>query len=129
MEPAPWRQQNDSHSYQRKAFESQNFSDVPKNNERSSQVLYSEIEKRLKRLEHEHCGKDLKTLKQILEAMHNKGLLESTKEKFNHHENDFDYTPSSRISPEGKTVCRAREMQDNQLRFGSSNSAKAFRLP
>lgn len=129
MEPAPWRQQNDSHSYQRKAFESQNFSDVPKNNERSSQVLYSEIEKRLKRLEHEHCGKDLKTLKQILEAMHNKGLLDSTKEKFNHHGNEFDYTPSSRISPEGKTVCRAREMQDNQLRFGSTNSAKAFQAP
>ena len=129
IEPAPWRQQDGCQSYQRKAFESQNFSDVPKRNERSSQVLYSEIEKRLKQLEHEHCGKDLKTLKQILEAMHHKGLLDSTKEKFNHHENDFYYTPSSRNSQEGKTVYRAREMQDNQLRFGRSNSARAFQAP
>ena len=29
----------------------------------------------MKQLENEHCGKDLKTLKQILEAMHHKGLL------------------------------------------------------
>lgn len=129
IEPAPWRQQDGCQSYQRKAFESQNFSDVLKRNERSSQVLYSEIEKRLKQLENEHCGKDLKTLKQILEAMHHKGLLDSTKEKFSHHENDFDYTPSSRVSQEGKTVYRAHEMQDNQLRFGSSNSSRAFQAP
>lgn len=129
IEPAPWRQQDGCQSYQRKAFESQSFSDAPKRNEMSSQVLHSEIEKRLKQLEHEHCGKDLKTLKQILEAMHHKGPLDSTKENPNHHDNDFDYTPSSRISPEGKTVYRAREMQDNQLKFGSSNSARAFQAP
>lgn len=124
IEPAPWRQQDGCQSYQRKAFESQNFSDVLKRNERSSQVLYSEIEKRLKQLENEHCGKDLKTLKQILEAMHHKGLLDSTKEKFSHHENDFDYNPQ-----EGKTVYRAHEMQDNHLRFGSSNSSRDFQAP
>ena len=28
----------------------------------------------MKQIEIEHCGKDLKTLKQILEAMHHKGL-------------------------------------------------------
>ncbi|CAA2990259.1 Hypothetical predicted protein [Olea europaea subsp. europaea] len=42
--------------------------------------VYSEIEKRLKDLEFAHSGKDLRALKQILEAMQAKGLLETQKE-------------------------------------------------
>ncbi|PQM36677.1 protein LONGIFOLIA 1 [Prunus yedoensis var. nudiflora] len=43
--------------------------------------VYSEIEKRLKDLEFKQSGKDLRALKQILEAMQAKGLLETKKEE------------------------------------------------
>ena len=75
IEPAPWRQQDGCQIYQRKYFESKNFLDVPKRNERSYQDIQSEIENRLNQLKNEHYGKDIKNLKQILEAMHHKGLL------------------------------------------------------
>ena len=75
IEPSPWRQQDSFQSYQRKYFESKNFLDVSKRNERSSQDIQSEIEKRMKQLENECYGTDLKTLKQVLEAMHHKLLL------------------------------------------------------
>ncbi|CAN0876948.1 Protein LONGIFOLIA 2 [Linum grandiflorum] len=51
---------------------------VPTHN--SSPSVYSEIEKRLKDLEFKHSGKDLRALKQILEAMQAKGLLETRPE-------------------------------------------------
>ncbi|KAG6584402.1 Protein LONGIFOLIA 1, partial [Cucurbita argyrosperma subsp. sororia] len=43
--------------------------------------VYSEIEKRLEDLEFKHSGKDLRALKQILDAMQPKGLLDTRNEE------------------------------------------------
>eukprot|EP01018_Ginkgo_biloba_P035558 Gb_12665 [translate_table: standard] len=133
IETAPWRQQDSSHGYQKKSSEAQNYnSDVPKKNESSSHVLYSEIEKKLKQLEVQNCDKDLRTLKQILEAMQHKGFLDSTKEfgqNHIHHQNDFDHTPRPRLFQGGKALSKAREMQGNQTKSGSFDSERVFEAP
>ncbi|XP_071721966.1 LOW QUALITY PROTEIN: protein LONGIFOLIA 1-like [Rutidosis leptorrhynchoides] len=81
-EPAPWRQSSDGIS-QKSAFRSVK---VPVKAQNSFPSVYSEIEKRLKDLEFNQSGKDLRALKQILEAMQVKGLLESKKEEQREYE-------------------------------------------
>lgn len=75
IEPAPWKQLDGNRTSQRTAFKNmKSHSKVPNS---SFPSVYSEIEKRLKDLEFSQSGKDLRALKQILEAMQAKGLLES----------------------------------------------------
>lgn len=74
IEPAPWRQQEGSKG-QTPALKT--ASKV----ENSSLSVYGEIEKRLAQLEFKKSGKDLRALKQILEAMQKtKEVLESRKD-------------------------------------------------
>ncbi|GLJ49199.1 hypothetical protein SUGI_1038290 [Cryptomeria japonica] len=130
VETAPWRQPDSYQTHPRKAVEAQNFlPELARKNDGSSQYLYSEIEKRLKLLELENCDKDLRTLKQILEAMQHKGLLDSTKERLNRHQNDGSYTPRSRVFQEAKPASRTSEMEVYHMKSGSSNSATAFEAP
>lgn len=76
IEPAPWRLVDGNRGLQKPA---------PKHLKAPAKALspfpsvYSEIENRLKDLEFRQSGKDLRALKQILEAMQGKGLLETRK--------------------------------------------------
>ncbi|KAL0450455.1 UNVERIFIED_CONTAM: protein LONGIFOLIA 1 [Sesamum latifolium] len=65
MEPAPWRQQDFSQGYPKMASQSRK---APTGAHLSLSV-YGEIEKRITELEFKRSGKDLRALKQILEAM------------------------------------------------------------
>lgn len=69
VEPAPW-----------KHTEGRRNSPKPLKTESGSPSVYSEIEKRLKDLEFTQSGKDLRALKQILEAMQSKKSMQTPKE-------------------------------------------------
>ncbi|XP_077211302.1 protein LONGIFOLIA 1-like [Tasmannia lanceolata] len=75
IETAPWRQQDTGRSTQKTAFKNREAHARSS----TSQSVYSEIETRLKELEFQPSNKDLRALKQILDAMQAKGLLETRK--------------------------------------------------
>ncbi|KAL2254105.1 protein LONGIFOLIA 2 [Sesamum indicum] len=77
IEPAPWKQIDGSRGSQKAASRSTRG---PSKAPTAFPSVYSEIEKRLKDIEFTQSGKDLRALKQILEAMQGKGLLETPKE-------------------------------------------------
>ncbi|PON70556.1 Protein LONGIFOLIA [Parasponia andersonii] len=78
IEPAPWRMQDGTRGSQKTSSRPVK---VPARTANSFPSVYSEIEKRLKDLEFKQSGKDLRALKQILEAMQEKGLLDARKEE------------------------------------------------
>ncbi|XVF49942.1 hypothetical protein PTKIN_Ptkin04bG0056800 [Pterospermum kingtungense] len=78
IEPAPWRHVDGSRGSQKQPFK---HVKIPAKTPNSFPSVYSEIEKRLKDLEFKQSGRDLRALKQILEAMQTKGLLETRKEE------------------------------------------------
>lgn len=78
VEPAPWRQPDGSRGSQTPASKNQVALTKSPN---SSLSVYGEIEKRLAELEFKRSGKDLRALKQILEAMQKtKEILETRNE-------------------------------------------------
>ncbi|XP_071704653.1 protein LONGIFOLIA 1-like [Rutidosis leptorrhynchoides] len=74
MEPAPWKQREGSRSPQRPGSRSMRS---PTKIHTTYSSVYSEVDKRLNHLEFAQSGKDLRALKQILEAMQS---LEARKE-------------------------------------------------
>ncbi|XWS60428.1 hypothetical protein CRYUN_Cryun07bG0035700 [Craigia yunnanensis] len=78
IESAPWRHVDGSRGSQKQPLKRVK---LPVKTPDSFPSVYSEIEKRLKDLEFKQSGKDLRALKQILEAMQTKGLLETRKEE------------------------------------------------
>lgn len=76
MEPAPWKQVDGN----RKSPNASKGMKAPVRSQNMFPTVFGEIEKRLKDLEFSQSAKDLRALKQILEAMQAKGLLESQKE-------------------------------------------------
>uniref|UniRef100_A0A1J3GXG1 Protein LONGIFOLIA 1 n=1 Tax=Noccaea caerulescens TaxID=107243 RepID=A0A1J3GXG1_NOCCA len=72
IEPAPWKQSDRNRVLQKQAVKA-----APS---KFSPTVYSEMEKRLSELEFKHSGKDLRALKQILEAMQSKGFLDTEKQ-------------------------------------------------
>ncbi|KAJ6676858.1 LONGIFOLIA PROTEIN [Salix viminalis] len=78
IEPAPWKQLDGGQSSLKQPFK---HAKVPGKTPNLFPSVYSEIEKRLKDLEFKQSGKDLRALKQILEAMQAKGFLENRKEE------------------------------------------------
>lgn len=78
LEPAPWKQLDGSRGSQKQTNKAVK---VPAKAPNSLPSVYSEIEKRLKDLEFRQSGKDLRALKQILEAMQEKGLLDTRKDE------------------------------------------------
>ncbi|XP_073057814.1 protein LONGIFOLIA 1-like [Primulina eburnea] len=66
MEPAPWRQQNPTQGSPKKAQQSRKASTITQH---LSSSVYGEIERKVTELEFKKSGKDLRALKQILEAM------------------------------------------------------------
>lgn len=90
IEAAPWKMQDGKRESQK-----QNSQAVkgPKRTPNSCPSVYSEMEKRLKDLEFKQSGKDLRALKQILEAIQIKGFLEAKKERQASNfesQNDYD---------------------------------------
>lgn len=78
IEPAPWRMQDGNRGSQKPISRPVK---VPARAISTIPSVYSEIEKRHKDLEFKQAGKDLRALKQILEAMQAKGFLETKKEE------------------------------------------------
>ncbi|XVF08914.1 hypothetical protein REPUB_Repub07fG0045600 [Reevesia pubescens] len=78
IEQAPWRHVDRSRGSQKQPLK---HVKVPAKTPNSFPLVYSKIEKRLKELGFKQSEKDLKALKQILEATQAKGLLENRKEK------------------------------------------------
>ncbi|PIN07624.1 hypothetical protein CDL12_19808 [Handroanthus impetiginosus] len=83
FEPAPWKQIDGTRSSQKPASTTMR---APAKAPSAFRSVYSEIGKRLKDLEFTESGKDLRALKQILEAMQSKGFLETQKECHKDHE-------------------------------------------
>ena len=82
IETSPWRQQEKHHVPQKAKF--MHWEAQAKQQPES---VYSEIEKKLKGLEFRQSNKDLRALKQILDAMKEKGLLETKKDEQETREN------------------------------------------
>lgn len=129
IEPAPWRQQDGSRGSLKPA--SRNIK-APARAPNSFPSVYSEIEKRLKDLEFKQSGKDLRALKQILEAMQAKGLLETRREEqpsnFGTKRDEPKYTSfdqkvrlASQRKTQHDTVCAATA--------GGANSRRSFDSP
>ncbi|KAL3024838.1 hypothetical protein AAZX31_04G147300 [Glycine max] len=128
IEPAPWKQQDGNQSSQK-----QNLRGVkaPTRAPDSFPSVYSEIEKRLKDLEFKQSGRDLRALKQILEAMQEKGLLESRKEEQapNVVGSQSDYEPKATNQNQNTRSVRQQNTQRNNFLSSTvkgSDSARAF---
>ncbi|KAL7161196.1 hypothetical protein ACSBR2_041784 [Camellia fascicularis] len=125
IEPAPWKQLDGNRCSQKPALR---HLKCPSRATNSFPSVYSEIEKRLKDLEFTQSGKDLKALKQILEAMQAKGFLETRREEqYSNLATQKDYEPrhtSSHLSarlvnqqkPHSDRVNRSTSKGDNSLR-------------
>ncbi|CAN1839918.1 Protein LONGIFOLIA 1 [Linum perenne] len=130
IEPAPWKQLDGPRGAQKSTFK---VAKVPVKTQNSFPSVYSEIEKRLKDLEFKQSGKDLRALKQILEAMQAKGLLETGKEEQDSKfvtQPDFDMksaTPNQRPG-----LPRQQNLQENLAtasRTRASNSMRTYDSP
>lgn len=76
IEPAPWKQADRNRVLQKQPVKAAAPPEVPK----FPPTVYSEMERRLNDLEFKDSGKDLRALKQILEAMQSKVLLDTEKQ-------------------------------------------------
>lgn len=129
LEPAPWKQQDGN----TRSSQKPNFRPIkaPAKSPDSFPSVYGEIEKRLKDLEFKQSGRDLRALKQILETMQAKGLLETGKEEG--IQRDYYYEPKA-TNPFHNS--RSVRQQQNELvnNFLSSTvkgsySARSFESP
>lgn len=130
IEPAPWTMQDGSRSSQRPNSRPVK---VPARATNTIPSVYSEIEKRLKDLEFKQSGKDLRALKQILEAMQAKGLLETRKAEQNLNFGTQGEYESECISPSlNVRSISQRNQQSNRNNasiVGGSDSLRTFESP
>lgn len=75
METAPWKQHDEKVCTPKKS----GFGNREVPVKQQTETVYSEIERRLKELEFRQSNKDLRALKQILDAMQDKGMLKKSK--------------------------------------------------
>ncbi|BAT79806.1 hypothetical protein LR48_Vigan04g032400 [Vigna angularis] len=131
IEPAPWKQQDGNRSSQKLNLRGVK---APARAPDSFPSVYSEIEKRLKDLEFKQSGRDLRALKQILEAMQEKGLLESRKEEQapNVIGSQNDYDQRATIQDQNTRSLRQQNSQRNNFlpsTIKGTESARAFESP
>ncbi|XP_062106483.1 protein LONGIFOLIA 1-like isoform X2 [Humulus lupulus] len=119
METAPWRQPHGNKGSQPPAFKCY---ETPTKVPTTPLTVYGEIEKRLADLEFKKSGKDLRALKQILEAMQKtKDTLDNKKDKkFMSGASDNGSDHSSNLGSS------QRNLQSNT---STSPTAKGFRAP
>ncbi|KAL5582133.1 hypothetical protein UlMin_014575 [Ulmus minor] len=118
IETAPWRQPQGSRGSQSPALKSQ---EAPTKTLTLSPSVYGEIEKRLANLEFKKSGKDLRALKQILEAM------QKTKEIL---DNKRDQT-SKFTSPvsDNSSLDRSSNSRSQQSNIPMSSTVKESKSP
>ncbi|KAG2313278.1 hypothetical protein Bca4012_027853 [Brassica carinata] len=75
IEPAPWKQADRNRVLQKQPVKA-----APPEGPKFPPTVYSEMERRLNDLEFKDSGKDLRALKQILEAMQSKVFLDTEKQ-------------------------------------------------
>ncbi|KAL5544638.1 hypothetical protein UlMin_008422 [Ulmus minor] len=129
IEPAPWRMQDGSRGFQRPTSR---LVKVPARTANSFPSVYSEIEKRLKDIEFKQSGKDLRALKQILDSMQAKGLLEASKEEqASNFGTQRDYEPKYMSSSLNMRSVNQKNPQSNQNASAvrGSDSSRNFESP
>ena len=91
----------------------------------TSLSVYGEIEKRMADLQFKNSGKDLRALKQILEAMQRyKDSLDITRDQASNYPSDRSLSESSKSqSP------RMQQMEPTSVTGGMSNSTRGSKLP
>lgn len=130
IESAPWKQLDGNRGSQKPAFRP---AKIPPRESNSFSSVYNEIEKRLNDLEFKQSGKDLRALKQILEAMQAKGLLETRKEE---QDSNFgtqrDCEPICTSSNQNSRSLSQQNSQSNHVITSpsrGSNSSRSFESP
>ncbi|XP_058764596.1 protein LONGIFOLIA 2-like isoform X2 [Vicia villosa] len=131
IEPAPWKQHDSNRNSPKPSLK------IAKAQARTPESLpsvYSEIEKRLKDLEFKQSGRDLRALKQILEAMQEKGLLESRNDEQvpNAGGSRGDYEPkATNLNHNSRSGKQPNNPRNNSLSstIKGSDSARAFDSP
>ncbi|KAJ8553727.1 hypothetical protein K7X08_024405 [Anisodus acutangulus] len=125
IEPAPWKQPDRTRVYEKPISRTTKAPVKPAAHPFPS--VYSEIEKRWKDIEFTHSGKDLRALKQILEAMQAKGFLETEKEE---QGSNFTGQKEKFASPAQSTeLANQRMRQSDQVTKRGINSSKNFESP
>uniref|UniRef100_A0A5B6ZH62 DUF4378 domain-containing protein n=1 Tax=Davidia involucrata TaxID=16924 RepID=A0A5B6ZH62_DAVIN len=131
IEPAPWRQLDGNRGSQKPAFRHLKAPTARASN--SFPSVYSEIEKRLKDLEFTQSGKDLGALKQILETMQAKGLLETRREE---QDSNFatqrDHEPKYMTPDQTARLVNQRKPQSSRVTNSTTrgaNSSRNFESP
>ncbi|KAJ1381951.1 DUF3741-associated sequence motif [Sesbania bispinosa] len=117
LEPTPWRQTDTSQGSQSQASQRNESSTRASN---PSLSVYGEIEKRMADLEFKKSGKDLRALKQILEAMQRyKESLDITRDQASNSPSDSTLSESSKVqSP------RIRQKDPTSATVEMSNSTQ-----
>ena len=130
IESAPWKQLDGNRGSQKPAFRP---AKIPPRASNSFSSVYNEIEKRLNDLEFKQSGKDLRALKQILEAMQAKGLLETSKEdQGSNFGIQRDSEPICTSSNQNSRSLSQRNSQSNHVITSPSrrsNSSRSFESP
>ncbi|OWM65224.1 protein LONGIFOLIA 1 [Punica granatum] len=119
-EPAPWKQMDGNRNLQKAVPKPIK---VPEKSASSSHSVYGEIERRLKDIEFKQSGKDLRALKQILEAIQAKGLLETRKE-----EQPSNFGMHKDYEQRGTTPSKNLRLE-NQKNPRRGSSSRAFESP
>ncbi|XP_019199984.1 PREDICTED: protein LONGIFOLIA 2-like isoform X2 [Ipomoea nil] len=124
IEPAPWR-----HFDKTRASEKQTSRNTktPAKLPNSFPSVYSEIEKRLKDLEFTESGKDLRALKQILEAMQVKGLLETQKVEESKCSGQKEHQQKYASSLQTAKFTHQRTRQSDQATGSTSRGSNSLR--
>ncbi|KAI3970789.1 hypothetical protein MKX01_024436 [Papaver californicum] len=132
IEPAPWKKLDGSRGPQKSTSKNEEIVTRATNPHPS---VYAEIEKRLKELEFRQSDRDLRALKQILDSMQEKGLLEAKKEDDKHlnviSESNINSVKQHSISPNPRLANRRNPLSS---RLTSSivvpvDSLSGLRLP
>ncbi|GMJ14023.1 TON1 Recruiting Motif 4, LONGIFOLIA 3 [Hibiscus trionum] len=123
IEPAPWRHADGTRGSQKQSLKHVKF---PSKTPNSSPSVYSEIEKRLKDLEFKQSGKDLRALKQILEAMQAKGLLVTEKEEQTSNLVSQRYSEPKCTSP-GPNLRGQQSLQNTRVNTSSTRGSDSIR--
>lgn len=127
IETAPWRQPHGSKGSQRSAS---TYQEEPIKTPKSASSVYGEMEKRLANLEFKKSGKDLRALKQILEAMQKtEEMLDDRKDQAS---NVASQISNKSIFPDSRESASQRNLQSNMsvpAKAKGSQSPKSHKSP
>lgn len=121
MEPAPWKQRDGARSPQKPGSCGMK---LPTKIHSPYSSVYSEVDKRLKHLEFTESGKDLRALKQILEAMQS---MEARKEGTHMAKRHSIATQNERFLGGGRSVTGDHQNPPSATR--GSNHLRAYESP